>query len=199
MVFTFEDKEDLAMVLNSSPWNIKGAPLCLKRWENAETFEEMDFSKATIWIQVHSLPLNRMNTANATIIAESLGGSVQVDNSDNLKPSRKSFLRIRVFLPLNDPLPTGFLLQRASKPPAKITYQFERLLEFCYACGRLGHLFAFCPLDPHPLITGRYDPKLKADAPYVNRVELLHSSKKPAVSMAASSSRAQTNLSTVST
>jgi hypothetical protein len=56
MVFTFEDKEDLTMVLNSSPWDIKGAPLCLKRWENDETFEEMDFSKATIWIQVHSLP-----------------------------------------------------------------------------------------------------------------------------------------------
>jgi hypothetical protein len=109
-------------------------------------------------------------------------------------------LRIRVFLPLNDPLPTGFLLQHASKPPAKITYQFEHLSEFFfYACGRLGHLSAFCPLDPCPLIIGRYDPKLKVGAPYVNRVELLHSSKKLAVSMAASSSRAQTNLSIVST
>lgn len=205
MVFTFEDKEDLARVLNSSPWNIKGTPLFLKKWKNDETFKEVDFSKVAIWVQVHGLPLNHMNTANATIIAESLGGLVQANNFENMKPSRKSFLCIRVLLPLNDPLPTGFLLQRASKPPAEITYQFKRLSDFCYAYGRLGHISTYCPLDPRPFITGRYGPKLKASAPYVNRVELLHSSRKLAVPMAAivvttaSSSRAQPNLPAVST
>jgi hypothetical protein len=50
MVFTFEDTEDLCRVLNNSPWNIKGFPLFLKRWENDETFEDIDFQKAAIWV-----------------------------------------------------------------------------------------------------------------------------------------------------
>ena len=110
MVFIFEDLEDLTRVLKNSPWNIKGSPLFLKRWSYDEKFEEIDFVKASIWVQVHGLPLDRMSTANAIIIAESLGGLVEVDNADNLKPGRKIFLRICVLLPLDDPLPTGFLL-----------------------------------------------------------------------------------------
>jgi hypothetical protein len=115
MVFIFEDSEDLNKVLQNSPWNIKGTPLFLKRWSSDETFDEIDFVKAPIWVQVHGLPLDRMNNANAAIIADSLGGLVEVDNSDCSKPCRKSFLRIRVLLPLKDPLPTGFILHRPSK------------------------------------------------------------------------------------
>jgi hypothetical protein len=138
MVFIFEDLEDFNRVLQNSPWNIKGTSLFLKRWCNDETFEEIEFVKAPMWVQVHGLPLDRMNNANATIIVENLGGLVEVDNSDCSKPCRKSFLRIRVLLPLEDPLPTGFILHRPPKQQVIISYQFERLSEFCYACGRLG-------------------------------------------------------------
>jgi hypothetical protein len=129
--------------------------------------------KAPIWVQVHGLPLDRMNNANAAIIAESIGGLVEVDKPDCSKPCRKSFLRIRVLLPLEDPLPTGFLLQRPPKQPVIISYQFERLSEFCYACGRLGHLSYQCPIIPRPPENGRYGPALKARPPLANRVELL--------------------------
>ncbi|XP_059436697.1 uncharacterized protein LOC132169728 [Corylus avellana] len=173
MVFTFEDLEDLSRVLNNSPWNINGSPLFLKRWENDETFDDIGFSKAAIWVQVHGLPLDKMTVANAKIIAESIGGLVEVDNMDNMKPCRKSFLRIRVLIPLDEPLATGFILQRPPKPPAQVFYQYERLSEFCYACGRLGHLSFACPVIPRPPDSGIFGPKLKAKSPYANRVELL--------------------------
>ena len=120
MVFTFEDQDDLSKVLNYSPWNINGSPLFLKRWENDETFDDIDFSKAAIWLQVHGLPLEKMTVTNATKIADCIGGLVEVDNLENLKPYRKSFLRIWVLIPLEEPLATGFMLQRPPKPPTQV-------------------------------------------------------------------------------
>lgn len=144
MVFTFEDTDDLSRVLNNSPWNIKGSPLFLKRWENDETYEDIDFLKAAIWVQVHGLPLDKITVENAISIAASLRGLVEVDNMNNMKPCRKSFPRIRVLIPLDEPLATRFLLQRPPKQPAPISYQYKRLSEFCYAYGRLGHLSFSC-------------------------------------------------------
>ena len=84
----------------------------MKRWENDETFNYIGFSKAAIWVQVHGLPLEKMMVANAAKIAGSLGGLVEVDNLDNLKPHRKSYLRIHVLISLEEPLAMGFILQR---------------------------------------------------------------------------------------
>jgi hypothetical protein len=173
MVFTFEDTEDLSKVLNNSPWNIKGTPLFLKRWENDETFEDITFQKAAFWVQVHGLTLEQMTTENAISIAENLGGLVEIDNLDNSKPTRKSFLRIRALIPIEDPLPTGFILHRPPKAPALISYQYERLSDFCYDCGRLGHQSFHCPEMPNSTIKGKYGPKLKARPAFLNRVETL--------------------------
>jgi hypothetical protein len=49
-------------------------------------------------VQVHNLPLELVTFENANGIGASLGKLLTVDNEDNLKPSRKSFLRIRILL-----------------------------------------------------------------------------------------------------
>jgi hypothetical protein len=165
--------EDLSMVLTNSPWNIKGSPLFLKRWENDETYEEITFQKAVLWFQIHRLPFEWMTTENAISIAKKLGGLVEVDNQDHSKPSRTSFLRIRALIPIEDPLPTGILLQHPPKPPAAISYQYECLLEFCYDCGRIGHSPFHCTEVTDPLLEGKYGPKLKASPPNANWVETL--------------------------
>jgi hypothetical protein len=82
-------------------------------------------------------------------------------------------LVLLLLIPLDEPLATGFLLQRPPKQLAPISYQYERLSEFCYACGRLGHLSFHCPVVPRPPKLGKYGPKLKASSPYANKVELL--------------------------
>jgi hypothetical protein len=52
------------------------------------------------WVQVHNLPSELMTVENAKSISASLGELLVVDNADNLRPSRKGFLRFRVLLNL---------------------------------------------------------------------------------------------------
>ncbi|XP_059454884.1 uncharacterized protein LOC132185076 [Corylus avellana] len=155
IVFTFENLEDLTRVLENSPWNIKGSPLFLKKWSHEDAIEDLDFLKAAYWVQIHNLPLDLVTVENA---------------NDNLKPSRKSFLRIRVLLNLLNPLVPGFTHHRPPKAPLWVQYKYERLSDYCYTCGRLGHLSFSCPVDPKPPDHGRYGDKLKASPPNTNRV-----------------------------
>jgi hypothetical protein len=72
--------EELSRVLDQSPWNIKGAPLFLKLWNNDATYEDIDFSTGAFWIQVHGLPLDHMNMDTAIRIGQSLGDLLEVDD-----------------------------------------------------------------------------------------------------------------------
>ncbi|XP_059440565.1 uncharacterized protein LOC132173020 [Corylus avellana] len=170
MVFTFESLEDLHRVLDYSPWNIKGSPLFLKRWSAEDAIADLDFTKAAYWVQVHNLPLELMTVDNAENIGASLGELLELDNVDNSKPARKGFLRFRVLLNLLNPLNPGFTYNRPPKAPLWVQYMYERLSDYFYICGRIGHLSFACPVEPRPPDHGRYGDKLKASSPKTSRV-----------------------------
>lgn len=113
-----------------------------------------------------------MTTENATSIGKSLRVLLEIYNADKSKPNRKGFLRIRVLINLKDPLATSFLHHQPPKAPAQILYQYERLSDFCYACGRLGHLSFSRPIVPRPPNTGKYGAHLKASPPKISHVEM---------------------------
>jgi hypothetical protein len=170
LVFTFKNLDELNRVLDYSPWNIKGSPLFLKRWFEEDAIEDLDFSKAAYWVQAHNLPLELMTVDNARNIGESLGELLEVDNLDDHKPARKGFLRFRVLLNLLNPFIPGFTHHRPPKSPLWIQYSYERLSDYCYICGRIGHVSFGCKVEPRPPDHGRYGYMLKAKSPKTSRV-----------------------------
>jgi hypothetical protein len=170
MVFTFDNLKDLKRVLENSPWNINGSPLFLKEWSLSDSIKDIDFSTGAFWVQVHDLPLEMITSENAVSIGSSLGEFLEMDNADNQKPSRKSFLRLRVLINLHHPLIPGFTYHRPPKAPTWVQYKYERLSDYCYFCGRLGHLSYACLVADRPPVHGRYGDKLKAKSPNFTRV-----------------------------
>ncbi|KAK9928645.1 hypothetical protein M0R45_025769 [Rubus argutus] len=51
-----------------------------------------------------------------------------------------SFLRVRILLDARDPLPTGYQLPRDDGTLKWVSFSYEKLSDFCYVYGRLGHV-----------------------------------------------------------
>ena len=60
-------------------------------------------------------------------------------------PSWKRFIRVKVGVDVNSPLPTGFPMDRTPLPVLWIPFKYEKLGSLCYGCGILGHDVKNCP------------------------------------------------------
>uniref|UniRef100_A0A2N9FSP0 CCHC-type domain-containing protein n=1 Tax=Fagus sylvatica TaxID=28930 RepID=A0A2N9FSP0_FAGSY len=126
------------------PWSFKGEHLILKRYEPDWSLNDIDFSVTDFWVQIHGLPLNRQNHPSLKTLGGIMGKVIDTDLSGN---GWKRFVRVRVEIEVGKPRRTGFPLHREKLPAIWIPFKFEKLGNFCYGCGRLGHEIKACPDD----------------------------------------------------
>ena len=109
--------------------------MVLKKWDGSLAIDEISFDNIEMWVRVSGIPRSMFTVANGEMIGNMLGKIIRVDIRDSLF----SYMRIRVSLPLNRPLKTGFWLERDFTPRKWIDFSYEKLGIFCYACGIIGH------------------------------------------------------------
>lgn len=92
------------------------------------------------------------------------------------------FIKFRVDIAANDPIPGGFFFKKKENEDIWIQFKFEKLADFCYTCGVLSHVTGRCKLSSPTMISSRnsiraklYGPWLRAQHPgnlmFINPVE----------------------------
>uniref|UniRef100_A0A2N9GLU6 CCHC-type domain-containing protein n=1 Tax=Fagus sylvatica TaxID=28930 RepID=A0A2N9GLU6_FAGSY len=143
-LFTFNEAGDKRRVEVQAPWNIDGFHLILKRVKRNKLPREVDFSTTFFWVQAHNLPLEYLSKENAEIIGNGMGKYIEVDLSRTESSKGGNFLRFKVEIKLSAPLLKGFWLERTQLSDLWVQLKYERLPDFCYLCGRLGHMKKEC-------------------------------------------------------
>lgn len=114
-----------------------------------------------------NLPPSGMISDIGFIIGNSIGEciSVEADAEDRfLGP----FMRIIVKYDVNSPLrrPTKITLDH-HLPPVRVLLRYEKLPEYCYICGLLGHQLKSCNISDYDLqmndLNYPYGPWLRAE------------------------------------
>ena len=143
-LFQFTKKEDFDRVMKGRPWSIQGHLLNLQLWDEFMTLEEVNFSFAPYWIQFHGLPLAAFDEECAIRLGNAVGETLIVESPEVGGKIQRSFIRARILINLNNPLVAEISVPRQGKDPARVKVKYERLQNFCYGCGRIGHEMRGC-------------------------------------------------------
>ncbi len=144
LVFVFEDEADRERVLMGEPWAYDKHLIILQRIEEDEAIDEVQFCETAFWVQMHGLPIRRMNNETVATIGSSLGSIVQgVESGANVDGG--TAMRIRVSLDITKPLCRGRKARFEKDRETWIAFRYERLPNFCYWCGHVTHSDKDCP------------------------------------------------------
>jgi hypothetical protein len=147
-MFTVHDPSLVIKIMDSGPWNVKGALLVLQPWPQDLTYDEVNLNSCVFWVQVHGLPLQNMTTVNAIKIGKFIGTVLDVENGELPGIICNHHLRIKVSIDITQPLVPGFLLPRQGRSSIWIKFLYERLADYCSLCGLIGHRKNFFPVPP---------------------------------------------------
>ena len=114
--------------------------MVLQEWEEGAVVSEIQFSEICFWVQIHNMPLDLLTKKNVEVIGRKLGRIVEIEDPSGKVGFGRGFLRIRVGMEVDKALVDGFWIPRKNKERCWATVKCEKLSDFCFLCGKLGHV-----------------------------------------------------------
>lgn len=143
-IFTFQFYlwKDMDRVLAGEHWWFDKRVLVLQRMEGVEQPSDLTPTHTPFWVRAYDVPFNLRHHDTIQILGDRIGSFLYWDNDEDHLWGK--FVRFRVLVDLKKPLKRGTLIQISGDKPKKGFFKYERLYDFCYVCGCLGHLIKDC-------------------------------------------------------
>ncbi|KAL0446259.1 UNVERIFIED_CONTAM: hypothetical protein Slati_1753800 [Sesamum latifolium] len=175
----FSHRLDRDRVLARRPWAYDKNLLVLASVEAEDNPSTIDMDWCEFHIHIHGLPLGKITRDVCAFIDNKLGRFKDMDSDDNGAVWGSS-VRIRVALDVTKPLKRALKLRTIFGDEHLISFTYDRLPNFCYLCGCLGHLSRQCDLQFQegycdPSENTPFWPWLRAQQLSVNRVHSIGS------------------------
>ncbi|KAJ1413339.1 Zinc knuckle CX2CX4HX4C [Sesbania bispinosa] len=140
--FFFKEEGDVERILRGSPWMFRNSWLLLKRWDRSITLDKLDFSKTSIRVQLWGLLPHYRTPKMGFKLGACLGKVEEAEVFENRE--RGTFVKIQVEIDIGKPLMVGILVGNTKDGVSWVDFQYERMPQFCYKSGRVGHDEEFC-------------------------------------------------------
>lgn len=169
VAFVFEDEDDSNKVMNLS-WSFRDLQVIVQRWPPDKSLQEIDMNKAFLWIQAFNIPIVLTNHTTAKLIGNVVGKFIKTDLQSSSQRWKKA-LRIQVEIDISQPLKSFISLPSHGRPNILIELRYERISDFCFKCGILGHKFQICSANTKEvsmaISTAEFGPWLKAENTHI--------------------------------
>ncbi|KAK3225745.1 hypothetical protein Dsin_005607 [Dipteronia sinensis] len=142
-MFYFVNPEERDRFWQRGSWHFGKSLIVLEKPEGSGDVSRLGFQGVEFWIQIHDIPIICMNRRIARWLAEQIGRVIEIP-ADSRECWGK-FMRVKVQLDITKPLKQWLRLKLdKSENIVVVALKYERLPDFCYACGRIGHITKDC-------------------------------------------------------
>ncbi|KAM1263060.1 hypothetical protein ACFX13_028779 [Malus domestica] len=139
-VILVRDENIASKILEIVPWAVMKQNLFVKRWVDELAMEEIPMHLVPFWVQMKGIPPGLCSTENISRLASRCGELLEVEDISKVR----GFLRIRVLVDTTKSLASGCWVTRERNNESWVEFQYERLQDFCYNCGKIGHASLEC-------------------------------------------------------
>lgn len=161
-ILEFISLSDRRRALLDGPWNFFKNLVLFKEPRGFQNPTGIVFDEISMWVQCHNLPIAFMHQSIIRKIGEQLGCVLDIDVGERGQCLGR-FARIRIRRNLSIPLQQCIWVQPSdSEEDIPILLLYERLPEFCFSCGRVGHTFRDCEEDNSVNMSHKFGAWLRA-------------------------------------
>ncbi|TXG53188.1 hypothetical protein EZV62_022357 [Acer yangbiense] len=142
-MFYFNNQVDRDRIWQRGPWYFEKSLVALEKPTGIGNIALLAFNKVELWVQIHEVPIMCMNRRMAKWMAEQIGEVIDIPSES--KECWGRYLRVNVQIDIHRPLKRWLRLKLDKTDNIVVVgLKYERLPEFCYACGKIGHGIKEC-------------------------------------------------------
>ncbi|KAL6557998.1 hypothetical protein OROMI_018348 [Orobanche minor] len=138
VLFDFGHRAEKEKVIWKGPWSFHRNLVVLRSIGKDEDPMAVDLNICGFYVQVTGVPFSGNSIGIAKIIGNKLGSFVAFD--ENNQSGLATTLRMRVGIDITKQLYRCITIEGPRKQPIQLQVSYERLPNFCYYCGIIGHL-----------------------------------------------------------
>lgn len=161
-ILDFSSQSDRRRILTEGPWSFFRDLIVIKEPEGLDEPRSMSFEEISIWVQCHNVAIAFLTKDILERIGSKIGKVEEIDEGDSGSYLGR-FVRIRIRLNISQPLKRFVRVgvdERGDEVIIILTY--ERVPDFCYKCGVLGHSHRECGMVSIESSKLDYGPWLRA-------------------------------------
>ncbi|KAJ1379880.1 Zinc finger, CCHC-type [Sesbania bispinosa] len=143
--FFFEEESDVDRILSNNPWLFRNSWLVLKKWHRGIEIEKLNFTKIPVRMQLWGLPTHCRTPKMGMKIGSSMGKVLESDIYETKEAG--AYIRTLVEIDSLKPLLPGITVGSKKDGLSWVDFKYERLPQFCYKCGLIGHEEDHCSTE----------------------------------------------------
>lgn len=124
-------KGDMERILQGSPWLIDNNMFILKKAVVGEDSMTTSMNTTHIWVQVHQILFDFMDTTIIDLVESHIGKMVKYDEENNYDHWRK-YMKIRVEIAIEEPLKQDLIIECDARDNTRLMFKYEKLGKFCF-------------------------------------------------------------------
>ncbi|KAM1882505.1 hypothetical protein ACFX13_003987 [Malus domestica] len=130
-----QDESMASKILEQVPWAVMKKVFSVKKWPPELALEEVEMETVPFWVQIRGVPLGSTSLSNIQRLTQVAGQFIVLEDPGKAR----GFLRVRLLIDTGKPLCNGCWIRRDQNRDTWVDFRYERLQDFCYRCGRIGH------------------------------------------------------------